>query len=307
MLNPISIRDLLVESEWTFRESANPSAGVEHLVHLCHDIMRKTKELVQAKHCEQRAPLHSCELWSSMRLNTYKSLTDADRAVLNRAQMLDLMTIVFEAATTSASISNLVRIWREASQHVTKREQELLPVAVYQPRISYENAFRHLIHSPDNALLQVALHAALLTSHSRMDLQDLGERLGVKKTQFDMGSIRDSTHNFQDLIKFLREQKTQEREQQTVDTNKLPYKPRKKRGLNANVSGTKFPAGSCRSLQLQLSMPTFSASRIGRVRLCDLRGDGLHEQHDLERHVDLHGDRLCTEALPEDQPFPYDE
>ena len=97
---------------------------------------------------------------------------------------------------------------------------------------------------PDNPLLQIAVHASLLTSHSRMDLQNLGEQLGVKKGQFDMCLIRDSIQHFQDFIKFLREEKfKQEREQQTVDTNKLPYKPRKKRGLNANVSGTKFSAG----------------------------------------------------------------
>jgi hypothetical protein len=77
-----------------------------------------------------------------------------------------------------------------------------------------------------------------------MDLQQLGEKLGVKKSHFDMGSIKDSTNTFNDLIKLLREQKLKrEREQQLVDIHKLPYKPRKKRGLNANVSGTKFAVG----------------------------------------------------------------
>jgi hypothetical protein len=77
-----------------------------------------------------------------------------------------------------------------------------------------------------------------------MDLQELGEKLGVKKCYFDMGSIKDSTKTFQDLIKLLREQKLKrEREQQSVDIQKLPYKPKKKRGLNANVAGTKFAVG----------------------------------------------------------------
>ncbi|UJR38470.1 hypothetical protein I4U23_031138 [Adineta vaga] len=243
--NHISIRDMIIEGNWKLQNNTIDHTkcklmGIENLVLICHDIMDQTQGIIRLKQQEQRMSFISCKLWLLIRLDTYRTLTDADRAVLNRAHIYDLMTIVFEAASTSTSISQLVRIWREASEHI---KQQCPSTSLNEYKISYETAFRHLIHTPDNSLLQIALHASLLTGHSRMDLQNLGEKFGVKRGQFDMGSIRDSIQHFQDFIKFLREQKlTQEREQQTVDTNKLPYRPRKKRGLNANVSGTKFSA-----------------------------------------------------------------
>ncbi|CAF1350883.1 unnamed protein product [Adineta ricciae] len=243
--NPISIQDVIIEGEWQLQENTIDHTkckllGIESLVLTCHDIMSRTQENMRLKQQEQRISFISWKLWSSIRFDAYRTLTDADRAVLNRAHIYDLMTIVFEAASTSGSISHLVSIWREASEHIKQRHPT---TSLNQIKVSYENAFRHLIHTPDNSLLQIAVHASLLTSHSRMDLQNLGEQFGVKRNQFDVGLIRDSIQHFQDFIKFLREQKfKQEREQQTVDTNKLPYKPRKKRGLNANVSGTKFSA-----------------------------------------------------------------
>jgi len=247
MLSNISLREMIVEGQWKFRRNdidhlRFKSMGVENLVYICHDIMNKTREIIKLKQQKQQTSLLSCESWTLVNLNTFKTLTDADRAHLNHAYILNLMKIVFEAATTSASISQLVRIWREASDHVN--HQYHCSTSHNQPKISYETAFRHVIHTPDNQLLQIALHVSLITSHSRMDLQELGEKLGVKRCQFDMGSIKDSTKTFHDLIKLLREQKIKrEREQQSIDIHKLPYKPKKKRGLNANVSGTKFPVG----------------------------------------------------------------
>jgi len=243
-LNNISLNEIIIEGQWKFRRNDNDHfqfklLGIENLVYICYDIMNITHEIIKLK---QQTSLLSCETWTLVKVNTFKTLTDADRAHLNRAHILDLMTIVFEAASTSASISQLVRIWREASEHVN--HQYRFSTYQNQPKISYETAFRHLIHTPDNQLLQIALHASLITGHSRMDLQELGEKLGVKKCHFDMGSIKDSTKSFQDLIKVLREQKLKrEREQQSVDIQKLPYKPKKKRGLNANVAGTKFAVG----------------------------------------------------------------
>jgi hypothetical protein len=247
MSTHISLNDLIIDGEWKFEENDNDYlqsqlTGIENLVHICYDIMNKTQEIVRLKQQKERISFLSCELWLLVKLDTFKTLTDADRAVLNRAHIYDLMTIVFEAVSTSTSISQLVRIWREISEHIN--HQECLSKSHTQLRISYENAFRHLIHTPDNPLLQIALHASLITSHSRMDLQELGEKMGVKRCHFDVGLIKDSTQNFQDFIKLLREQKQkQEREQQSVDMNSLSYKPKKKRGLNANVSGTKFSAG----------------------------------------------------------------
>jgi hypothetical protein len=247
MLSNISLHEIIIEGEWKFRRNENDhlqfkSMGVENLVYICHDIMNKTREIIKLNQQKRETSSSNCELWTLVKLDTFKTLTDADRAHLNRAHILDLMTIVFEAASTSASMSQLIRIWREASEHMNHRHR--FSTCYQQPKISYETAFRHLIHTPDNQLLQIALHASLISGHSRMDLQQLGERLGVKRDHFDMGSLKDSTKTFPDLIKLLREQKLKrEREQQSIDIHKLPYKPRKKRGLNANVSGTKFPVG----------------------------------------------------------------
>lgn len=249
MLSNISLDEIIIEGQWKFRGNENDNLrfkliGIENLVYICHDIMNKTHEIIKLKqHQQQQISLLSCEPWTLVKVNTFKILTDADRAHLNRAHILDLMTIVFEATSTSASISQLVRIWREASKHINHQYRS--STSYKQPKISYETAFRNLIHTPDNQLLQIALHASLITGHSRMDLQELGEKLTIKPCPFDMGSIKDSTKAFQDLIKFLREQKLKrEREQQSVDIHKLPYKPKKKRGLSANVSGTKFAVGT---------------------------------------------------------------
>ncbi|CAF3646526.1 unnamed protein product [Adineta steineri] len=243
LLSQLSIHDMIIEGEWKFRGNdidslQCQSMGIENLISTCHDIMKNTQKIIKLKQQEQRMSFINYELWSLIRFDTFNTLTDAERAVLNRAHIFDLMTIVFEAASTSKSISQLVRIWREASEHI---KQNSVSTSLNQFKISYENAFRHLTHAPENSILQITVHASLLNGYSRMNLQDLGEKLGIRRSQFDMGSIRDSTQNFQDLIKVLREQRIkQEREQQAVDTNKLPYRPRKKRGLNANVSGTKF-------------------------------------------------------------------
>ena len=247
MLSNISLHEVILEGQWGFQRNDHDhhrfkSMGIENLVYICHDIMNRTHEIIKLKQQKQQTSSSSSELWTLLKLDTFKTLTDADRAHLNRAHILDLMTIVFEAASTSAVISQLVRIWREASEHINHHSR--FSTFSYLPKISYEIAFRHLIHTPDNQLLQIALHASLITGHSRMDLQQLGEKLGVKKYHFDMGSIKDSMKTFPDLIKLLREQKIKrEREHQSVDIHKLPYKPKKKRGLNANVSGTKFPVG----------------------------------------------------------------
>lgn len=245
MLSHISLDEIVLEGRWKFRRNDNDqlrykSMGVENLVYICLDIMNKTQEIIRLKQQNRQTSLST---WTLVKIDSFRTLSDADRAHLNRAHILDLMTIVFEAASTSASISQLVLIWRQASEHVNRRSQ-LSTSHQQQLKVSYETALKHLIHTPDNQLLHIALHASLITGHSRMALQELGEKLGIQRTMFDVGSIRDSTHAFTSFIKLLREQKLKrEREQQTVDIHKLPYKPKKKRGLNANVSGTKFPVG----------------------------------------------------------------
>ncbi|CAF0873151.1 unnamed protein product [Rotaria sp. Silwood1] len=244
MLSNISLYEIIIEGKWKFRAYEDDhfrfkSMGIENLVYICHDIMHKTLEIIKLKQRNQQTSSSNCEPWPIVNLDTFKTLTDADRTYLNRSHLLALMTIIFEATSTREFMSESVRIWDEASEH--NNHQHSFSKSHNQPKISYEIAFRHLIHTPENQLLQIALHVSLITGHSRMDLQQLGEKLGVQRNHFDIGSIKDSTKAFQNLIKLLREQKLKrEREQQYVDINKLPYKPKKKRGLNANVSGTKF-------------------------------------------------------------------
>jgi hypothetical protein len=243
----VSLKSMVIEGQWKYRGQDDDrlrlvSMGIEDLVAICHDIMNTTFESTNRKQQKRNKSPSTHDSWPLVKVDAFKKLTDTDRASLHRARLLGLMTIVYEATTTSASISQLVRIWREAAEHNLRPRR---PTASNnRPIISYENAFRHLIRTPDNHLLQIALHASLISTHNRADLQHLGEKLGVKRNHFDMNSIRDSTKAFQTLIKLLHEQRLkQKREQQHIDTNRLPYKPKKKRGLHANISGTKFHLG----------------------------------------------------------------
>jgi hypothetical protein len=239
-----SLKSLIIDGQWKYRGHDDDhlrlkSMGIENLVGICHDIMKTTYELTNRKQEKPRRPVLTKDAWRIVKLDEYKKLTNADRVSLRRAHVFDLMTIVYEAASTSASISQLVRIWREASEHALHPRRS--KSSEYRPLISYEKAFQHLIRTPDDQLLQIAVHASLISTRNRSDLQRLGEHLGIKRNQFDMDSIRDSTKAFQKFIKFLRERKLREKqEQRFIDINRLPYKPKKKKGLHVNVSGTKF-------------------------------------------------------------------
>jgi hypothetical protein len=230
----VSLKSMVLEGQWKYREDDNDhrqlkSMGIAHLVDICHDIMRETM------HRKRKNLSSTYEPFPIIKLDKIKRLTDTERTSLRQAKVFHLMTIVSEAASTSASISQLVRIWREASEHHLTRRRSKKPDS--QPLISYEKAFQQLVRKPDDHLLQIVVHASLIKYH-RSDLRRLGDRLGIDGVQFDMGSIRNSTNAFRDLIKILREQKRREKQ---IDTKKLPYEPKKKRGLYANVSGTRFP------------------------------------------------------------------
>ena len=239
-----SLKSMVIEGKWKYREQDDDrlrleSKGIEHLVTICHDIMTKTLESPSRKQ-EKRTKFHpKNQPWPVVKLDEFKKITTNDRNTLKRAGLFQLMTIVYEATATNASISQLVRIWREASKHNSRARR--LKSSQNQPLISYEQAFQHLIRKPDNHLLQIALHASIISTHNRSDLQRLGKNLGIGRNQFDMNSICDSTRDFQNLIKFLREQKLkQKREQQHINTKELPYERIEKQGLYANVSGTRF-------------------------------------------------------------------
>jgi hypothetical protein len=171
---------------------------IKVIFNICHDIMSKTYEILKQKQENRRKSPSTSELWPIVKLDAYKKLTNTDRTALKRAKVLDLMTIVYEAASTSASISELVRIWREAS------EQSVRPRRVKsthsRPSVSYEEAFRHLLRKSDNRLHQIAVHASLISTDSRSELQRLGEI--IRRNQFDIYSIRESSKGFQNLIKF---------------------------------------------------------------------------------------------------------
>ena len=250
------LKSMIIDGQWKYRAHDDDklrfkSMGIENLVVICHDIMKNTFESIHRKR-EKRSKSYSInDLYPVVKLDEFKKLTNTDRSSLRRAHVFELMTIVNEATLTNTSISQLVRIWREASEHNLKPHH--IKPSGSQPLISYKQVFQHLIRTPNNQLLQIAAHASLISTHSRSDLKRLGEKLGIKRHDFDMNSIRDSTDAFQNFIKFLREQKLREKqEQQFIDIKRLPYRPKKKRGLCANVSGTKF----------RISKSTFLRSNI---------------------------------------------
>ena len=237
----ISLDELVLHGEWKFRASYDDrlqlkASGIEHLVYTCYDIMSKTRRLVEIT--GKRTPTIFI-----LQLEQFQTLTDADRRDLRNEHCYHLMTILFESTWTHSSHSQLIRIWREVTTH--HEAKRCSTRSDPPPKLSHELAVKHFLRTPDDQLLQIALHASLLSSCSRMDLQNFGDRLGIHRHQFDMGSIRDSSKAFQQFLQIFRDQKFKvEREQQpSVDIHKLPYRPRKKRGLNANVAGTKFSVG----------------------------------------------------------------
>ncbi|CAF2180207.1 unnamed protein product [Rotaria magnacalcarata] len=222
-----SLKSIVIEGQWKYREHDDDrlrlkSIGIENLVAICYEIMNVTLETTHRKQKKTKRSSSTNFSWPIVELDEYKTLSKNDKISLRRAGLLNLVTIVYEAASTSASISQLVRIWREASRSSKSTKTKI------QPLMSYEQAFEHLIHQPDDKLLAIALHASLISSHSLSDLKRLGKRLGIRAHQFDMGSIQDSTKQFQNLIKFLREHKLEERrKQQFIDKNILPYEHQK--------------------------------------------------------------------------------
>ncbi|CAF1102310.1 unnamed protein product [Adineta ricciae] len=248
-----SLKSMVIDGRWKYRANDGSdddndevnrlrlqSLGIEHLVRVCHDIMKSKTEISHRKDDRRaKSPVTSNGL-PVIRLDAYKKLTSADRSALNRAHLFDLMTIVYEAVSTDVSMAQLVRIWREASEHV-RNPRPLERSTESQPLISYVQAINQLIRTPNDHILQIAVHASLVTLRKRSDLLRLGNKLGIDKNEFDIRSIHTSFQAFQYMVKFLREQKLREKEeQQFIDRKRLPYKRRKKQGLHANVTGTKF-------------------------------------------------------------------
>ncbi|CAF3588851.1 unnamed protein product [Rotaria sp. Silwood1] len=236
-----SLKSMVIEGQWKYRGHDDDrlrlkTMGIENLVTICHDVMNVTFQSTNQKEEKRRKFLSTNFRWPIVQLDEFNKLTKTNKASLHRAHLLNLMTIVYEAASTSASISQLVRIWREISDHSKSSQSQT------QPLISYKQAFQHLIRKPDNRLLEIALHASLLSTHKRSDLQRLGETLGVERNEFDMDSIRGSTKAFRNLIKLLHEKQLKQKlELQNINTKILPFKPKTQQGIYVNVAGTRFP------------------------------------------------------------------
>lgn len=232
-----SLRSMLVEGRWKYQphdddELRLETLGIGNLVRICYDIMKTTAESPARRPKSPRTG----QPFTPPRLDGFKRITEAERSSLRRARTFNLMSIVYEAVSTDASMGQLVRIWREASEQARQPRREKR-----KPLISYKNAFEHLIRQPNDQILQIAVHASLISTKGRSDLRRLGEQLGVRRDEFDVGTIRDSLRAFQHFVQFLRARRLdQKREQQFIDTEKLPYKQRRKQGLRANVSGTRF-------------------------------------------------------------------
>jgi hypothetical protein len=237
----ISLKSMVIDGRWKYQGHDEDrlrlkSIGIENLVSICHDIMSQNYESTNRKHEKRRKSPSTHTPFPLVKLDGFKKLTNTERTSFQRAHLFNLMNIVYEAASTSASISELVRIWREVSEHNSNPRHAKKAASL--PPIQYEKVFQHLMRTPDNHLLQIALHASLINMHRR-DLKHLGEKLGININQ--MESVRDSIRAFQNLIQFLREQKLKHRrEQKHINTGLLPYQPKEKQDLYANVSGTRF-------------------------------------------------------------------
>ncbi|UJR07694.1 hypothetical protein I4U23_011979 [Adineta vaga] len=243
-----SLKSMVIDGHWKYRGNDDDdddqlrlrSFGIENLVRICHDMMKSKTEISHRKEDRRSKSPSTSNAWPIVKLGQYEKLTSADRSALHRAHLFDLMTIVYEATKTSATISELVRIWREASEHI-RNPRQLKPSPESRPLLSYKQAFENLIRSPNDYLLQIVVHASLLGTHKQSDLLRLGDKLGIDRHEFDICSIRESFQTFQYLIQLLREKRLREKkEQQFIDKERLPYKRKRKQRLYANVSGTKF-------------------------------------------------------------------
>ena len=209
-----SLKSMVIDGRWKYRVNDGSdddndevdrlrlqSLGIENLVRVCHDIMRSKTEISHRKDDRRaKSPVTSNGL-PVIRLDAYKKLTSADRSALNRAHLFDLMTIVFEAASTDVSMGQLVRIWREASEQARK-PRPLERSTESQPLISYVQAINQLIRTPNDHILQIAIHASLVTVRKRSDLLRLGNKLGIDKNEFDIRSIHSSFQAFQYMVQF---------------------------------------------------------------------------------------------------------
>ena len=105
-------------------------------------------------------------------------------------------------------------------------------------------AIDRLVRDPHDEIFQIGFHAALIGTHPTKDLRRLAKKLGVDQDQFDIRTIRESRQNFQDFIHFLRAQRlNQRRKRFQVQTDRISFKPKKKRDLHANVLDKRFPIG----------------------------------------------------------------
>lgn len=241
-MNPkrISLKSMVIDGKWRYREDEHDelrleSIGIKNLVEICHEILIESSKPKEERRSKSKSPSsRPIEPFPLIKFDRYEKLSLQERRNLKQDRIFNLMTIVYQAAATDASISQLVRIWHEVEEHnryPRKKKQEC------QPKISYKYAFEQLIRRPNDRIFQIALHASLIKKKHPIDLQKIRRELGFDRQEFDIESIRQSSRDFQDLINFLRERKRH------ITQSQLSIKAKSKHGLCANVSATKFRLG----------------------------------------------------------------
>ncbi|CAF0727093.1 unnamed protein product [Didymodactylos carnosus] len=257
-----SLKSILIAGNWnspTNSTTMDPNEkyrlkvlGIENLVELCHDILQKTKSAVENRHVLQSRPSSSIKRLPSARLNVFTSLKENEITALKRSEMYNLMKIFHSASYSASTIGSLVSIWREVMEHYHYARRSRNPKMTYETVIkqfSDTNQRTHLQKSQLLNLTQIMFHASM-TTRSKNEIKNIFERLKrdnpvinnlLKK--FDITMLKEDTVNFDEFLHLLSIIGNEHSKQQQLPRSfieELPYRQKKKRGLIANVSGTKF-------------------------------------------------------------------
>lgn len=175
----------------------------------------------------------------------FEKMKIEEKADLKRKNIRNLCRIVFEASSSSASISYLVSMIREINEHHEKQLVDSMPTILgEQPIISYESAFNNIIRDRSDGIFCIALHAALISSQDKKGLRRLGEDLNIDRNEFDVASILKSSDAFQQLLTILEERKINERKRfLRISPRQLPYKRETTVRLNPSLCSLPFDVG----------------------------------------------------------------
>ena len=244
-----SLTSMVIDGKWKYQASNDDhlrlsNLGIENLVRICLDVMNTTSELIKNRNDRREVSKSQHITWPLVKLDRFKKITGREEKSWRRPRLYNLMNIVHEAASTSASRSHLVGIWREVTEHHIRIKYEARALLMRPPKISYPYAFDNLMQNPNDHLFKIATHAALINGRNAHELRTIGMNLGIERAEFDMKLIQNSAKAFDDLIHLLRKKTIEKRlEAIKIQYNLVPYEPKQKCGLQANVLSTKFPIG----------------------------------------------------------------